>query len=158
MEEITLICCNQAPKSSKVQKPIHVLHLPPAFSATCQHFHLPPHYENHQMTINIPLNTANLNTMNIPSPEFQIWQYLEDHRNKTQLHKLADVTTVPVAHLYKDMISNHGPIHLFNIADESIDDTGSIWRLLSHTGIFITAIGLLIPAGLGIFCCYFFWC
>ena len=22
----------------------------------------------------------------------------------------------------------------------------------------ITAIGLLIPAGLGLFCCYFFWC
>ena len=27
-----------------------------------------------------------------------------------------------------------------------------------HTGIYIMAIGLLIPVGLGIFCCYFFWC
>ena len=24
--------------------------------------------------------------------------------------------------------------------------------------IYVTAIGLLIPAGLGLFCCYFFWC
>ena len=27
-----------------------------------------------------------------------------------------------------------------------------------HLGIYVTAIGSLIPAGLGIFCCYFFWC
>ena len=27
----------------------------------------------------------------------------------------------------------------------------------SHTGMYVTAIGLLIPAGLGLFCCYFFW-
>ena len=24
--------------------------------------------------------------------------------------------------------------------------------------MYVTAIGLLIPAGLGLFCCYFFWC
>ena len=66
----TLICPHQAPESIKVQKPIHVLYLPPAFSATSQCFHLPPQYENHQMTINISFNTANLNTMNITSLEF----------------------------------------------------------------------------------------
>ena len=27
-----------------------------------------------------------------------------------------------------------------------------------HTGMYITAIGSLIPARLGLFCCYFFWC
>ena len=42
--------------------------------------------------------------------------------------------------------------------DETIGDTVSVWTLFSHTGIYVTAIGLLIPAGLGIFCCYFFWC
>ena len=155
-EGITQICPDQAPKSIKVQKPIHILHLPPACSATSQHFHLPPCYENHQLMIIISLNTANLNAMNISSPEFWVWQHFEDHWNKTQLHKLADVPTVPVAHLYKHMINNIGPIHPFNLADESVDDTGSFWTLLSHTGIYVVAIGLLIPAGLGIFCCYFF--
>ena len=29
---------------------------------------------------------------------------------------------------------------------------------VSHTGVYVMAIGSLIPAGLGIFCCYFFWC
>ena len=154
---IPLICPNQAPKSISVQKSIHVLHLPPACSATSQHFHLPPHYENHQIIINISLNIANLNTMNILSPEFHKWQHLENHWNKTQLHKLADKPTVSVAHLYKHMINNNGPILPFNLADESIDDTASIWTLFSHTGIYLMAIGLLIPAGLGIFC-YFCWC
>ena len=42
--------------------------------------------------------------------------------------------------------------------DESTEDTDSIWILFSHTEMYITAIGLLIPAGLGLFHCYFFWC
>ena len=109
------------------------------------------------MMINISLNTANLNTMNISSPELRLWQHLEDHLNKTQLHKLADIPTVPVAHLYKHMIDHNGPILPFNLADESIDDTASIWILFSQTGIYIMAIGSLIPTGLGIFCCYFLW-
>ena len=63
-----------------------------------------------------------------------------------------------VAHLYKHMNDNNSPILQFNLADESIDDTASIWTLFSHTEIYIMAIGPLIPAGLGIFCYYFFWC
>ena len=110
------------------------------------------------MMINISLNTANPNVMNISSQEFCIWQHLEDHWNKTQLHKLADIPAVPVAHLYKHMINQNGPILPFNLAYESIDDTASIWTLFSHTGVCVMAIGLLIPAGLGIFFCYFFWC
>ena len=34
LEGITLICPDQVPKSIKVQKPIHILFLPPAWSAT----------------------------------------------------------------------------------------------------------------------------
>ena len=73
--------------------------------------------------------------MNISSPEFQIWQNLEDHWNKTQLCKLVDVPTVPVTQLYKHMIDNNGPILPFQLADESIDDTAAIWTLFSHIGI-----------------------
>ena len=95
---VTLICPDQAPKLIKIQQPFHILCLPPARSATSQHFHLPPHYENHRVMINIILNTANLNAVNISSLEFWVWQHLEDHWNKTQLYNLADVPTVPVAH------------------------------------------------------------
>ena len=41
--------------------------------------------------------------------------------------------------------------------EESTGDTDSIWILFSHTGVYVMAIGPLIPVGLGIFCCYFFW-
>ena len=46
----------------------------------------------------------------------------------------------------------------FDKNKESTECNGSIWTLFSHPGIYITAIGLLIPVGLGLFCCYFFWC
>ena len=70
---IPLICPDEAPRFIKTQTPIHILCLPPPCSATSQHLHLPPHYENHKLPINKSLNTANLNVMNVPSPEFRIW-------------------------------------------------------------------------------------
>ena len=50
---ITLIYPDEAPKFIKTQMPIHILCLSPACRATSQYFHLPPHYENHQLMINI---------------------------------------------------------------------------------------------------------
>ena len=56
------------------------------------------------------------------------------------------------------MINGTQHITPFNTADELTEDTDSIWTLFSHAGIYVMAIGLLIPAALGIFYCYFFWC
>ena len=154
---LTIICPDEAPRLIKAQSPIHILCLPPACSTTSQHFHLSLHYETYQLTINISLNTANLNMMNIPSPEFKIWQHFEDQWNRTQLHHLVN-TSVPIDQLYKHMVSSNGSDTPFILTKESIDDAASISILFSHTGIYIMAIGSLIPAGLGIFSCYFFWC
>ena len=155
---IMLICPEAAPISIKTEPPIHILQLPPACSATSQHFHLPPCYEIQEITINISLNTANLNVMNISCPGFRIWQHLEDHWNGTQLHHLVNIPSVPIDQLYRHLISSNGPITPFISTDESIDDAASIWTLFYHTGTYIMAIVSLIPTGLGIFCCYFFWC
>ena len=46
----------------------------------------------------------------------------------------------------------------FDTDDESTEHVNSIWTLFSHAVIYVTAIGSLIPAGLGLFCCYLFWC
>ena len=46
----------------------------------------------------------------------------------------------------------------FNTADGSTEDIELILTLFSHAGIYATAIGLLIPAGLGIFLLLFLWC
>ena len=56
------------------------------------------------------------------------------------------------------MISGFKPITPFTSTEESARDTVSIWTLISHTGISVMAVGSLIPAGLGIFYGYFFWC
>ena len=95
--------------------------------------------------------------MNILSLEFRIWQHLDDHWNETQLNHLVNIPSVPIDQLYKHVVSSNRPITPFMSTDESIHDTASIWTLFSHTGIYVMAIGSLIPAGLGIFCCYFFW-
>ena len=63
---------------------------------------------------------------------------------------------VPIDKLCKQMVKSNGPINPFMSTDESIGDTVSICTLFSHIGIYVMAIGSLMPAGLGIFCCYFF--
>ena len=104
------------------------------------------------------LNTTNLNVVNISAPEFRIWQHLEDHWNGTLLHHLVNISSLPIDKLYKKMITSNIPVNPFLSTDESIGETLSVWTLFSHAGVYVTALGLLIPAGLGIFCCYFFWC
>ena len=91
--------------------------------------------------------------MNISSPDIRIWQHLGEHWNGTQLHHLVNIPSVPINQLYKHIINSKGPITPFVSTDESIDHTASLWTLFSHTGIYVMAIGLLIPVGLGIFCC-----
>ena len=93
--------------------------------------------------------------IHISALDFHIWQHLENHWNETQLQHLASLPLVPVNQLYKHMVSDTIPITPFTSPEESTGDTVSIWTL-SHTGVYVMAIRLLIPAGLGILCCYFF--
>ena len=153
---ITLICPGKAMAFIKVEKPIHILRIPPACSTTFSHFHLCPTYQNSNLEVNISLDTANLNMINISSLNYHVWQQLMDQRNETQLQHLATIPLIPVSTIYQHIISGTQHLIPFKSANELTGDTDSIWTLLSHTGINVTAIGLLIPGGLGIFCCYFF--
>ena len=155
---ITLICPGKAMMFIQVEKPIHILRLPTACSATSSHFYQPPRYQNSNLEANISLDMANLNMVKISSLDFCVLQHLEDHRNETQLQHLATISSIPVNKIYQHMISGTQHLTPFKSADESTGDTDSIWTLFSHTRIYVMAIGLLIPAGLGTFCCYFFWC
>ena len=92
---IMLICPEVAPRFIKTHTPIHILQLPPG----C---------ETHEVVIIISLNTVNLNMMNISSPEFRIWQHLEDHWNKTKLHDFVNIPSVPIDQLYRYMVSSNG--------------------------------------------------
>ena len=75
-----------------------------------------------------------------------------------QLQHLTTIPSIPVHKIYQQLLNNTLPIMPSDIDKESTEYTGPIWTLFLHTGIYITAIGLLIPAGLGLFCCYFIWC
>ena len=148
---IMLTCPGETSKFITMQKPIHILWLPPACNARMPNFHLPPHYENSALEVNISLDMANLNMINIPSVDFHIWQHLEKHQNDRQLQHLAGIPSIPVDQLYKHMVNGMQLITPFTSPEESTGDTDSIWILFSHTGVYVMAIGSLILAGLGIF-------
>ena len=155
---ITLICPGETTKFIKVKKPIHALWLPTACSATSANFHLPPCYESPTLEVNISLDMANLNMINISSKNFCKWQHLEKHCDESQLQHLTSIPSVPVGQLYSHMAKGIQHITPFTSPEESTGDIDSIWTLFSHTGVYIMAIGLFTPTGLGIFCYYFFWC
>ena len=87
---------------------------------------------------------------------FHIWEHLEKHWNESQLQHLASIPSVPIGQCYSHMAKGIQHITPFS-PKESTGYTDSIWTLFSHTGVYVTDTGSLILAGLGIFCCYFFW-
>ena len=155
---ITLICPGETMKFITVKKPIHTLRQPQACSATLTSFHLSPHYKNSPLEIKFSLDMANLNMINLSSLNFHIWQHLEEYQNESQLQHLASIPSVLVDQLYRHMTNGIQYITPFTSPKESTGDTALIWTLFCHTGVYVTAIRSLIPAGLGTFCCHFFWC
>ena len=154
---ITLICLGETTQFIEVKRSIHILHLHTAFFATAPSFHLLPSYKGPPLEGSISLDMANLNMINISSVNFCIQQHLEIHQNESQLQHFASIPTVPVGQLYHHMVKGFEHITPFS-PENSTGDTDSIWTLFSHTGVYVMAIGLLVPADLGIFCWFLFWC
>ena len=72
-----------------------------------------------------------------------------------QLQHLTTIPSIPVHKIYQHLLNSTIPVVPFDT--ESTGNTNSLWTLFTHPGIYISAIGLLIPVGIGLFCCYFFW-
>ena len=155
---MTLIYAKKAIETIIIQKPIHILKLPMACSAISSNFYLPPRYETLNLDVNVSINMANLHMINISALDFHIWQHLGSNRTEAQLQHLTTIPSIPVHKIYQHMVNDTLPIMPFDMDEESTEHTDSIWTLFSHTGMYITAIGSLIPAGLGLFYCYIFWC
>ena len=96
--------------------------------------------------------------INILAQDFHIRQHLGSNRSEVQVQHLTTIPSIPVHKIYQHMLNNTPPIMPFDMDEESTEHTDLIWTLFSHTGMYVTAVALLIPAGLGLFCCYFFWC
>ena len=139
-----------------IQIPIHILKLPTACSATSSNFFLPPRYETPTLDVNISLNLANLHMLNISAQNFCIWQHLGSNRSDMQLQHLTTIPSILVHKIYQYLLNSSIPVMPFNT--ESTGNTDSLWTLFTHLGIYVSAIGLHIPVGIGLFCCYFFWC
>ena len=73
-----------------------------------------------------------------------------------QLQHLTTIPSIPVHKIYQHLLNSTLPIIPFDT--ESTENTDSSWTLFAHLGIYVSGTGLLITVGIGLFCCYFFWC
>ena len=149
LNTVTLKCPEKPMETIQIQ-------LPMACSATSSHFYLPPRYETPMLDVNVSLNMANLQMINISAQCFCIWQHLGNNKSDMQLHHLATIPSIPVHKVYQHLLNSTMQIVPFN-TDPS-EDTDSLWSVFTHPGIYVSALGSIIPVGIGLFCCYFFWC
>ena len=155
-DTISLICPEKPMKTIPIRQPLHVLKLPMACSATSAHFYLPPRYEIPILNVNVSLDMANLQTVNITALLFRIWQHMGRNHNETQLQHLVTLPSTPIHNVYQLLLNSSFHVTPFNMQQSG--DTDTLWNLFTHPGIYISALGSLIPVGIGLFCCYFFWC
>ena len=99
---------------------------------------------------------ANLQAVNITTLHFHIWQHMGNNHSETQLQHLATIPSIPVHKVYQHLLNSSLQLTPFNMKPS--EDTNTLWNLFTHPGIYISALGSLIPVGIGLFCCYFFWC
>ena len=68
---MTTICPDKATSTVHLQQPFYILRLSPACSTTSRCFHMAPHYEDHSMVMNVSLDIANINAINISTLDFR---------------------------------------------------------------------------------------
>ena len=90
--------------SVQVSPPIHVLRLEPACSATSQHFHLSPKYEDTHLTMNLSIYNANLDIINISFALFRITQHIPLVQQQEMLEKFAALPPVPIKRIAKELM------------------------------------------------------
>ena len=101
---VTVICPTKPTMSVHISPPIHMLRLEPACSATSQHFHLPPKYEDTHMMMNLSIYNANLDIINISSALFRITQHIPSVQQQEMLEKLAALPPVPIKRITKELM------------------------------------------------------
>ena len=102
------------------------------------------------MVMNVSLDTANINTFNISSLDFRIWQYFSSNWTPPHLQKLTNVPEVPGTQLYRDMINASEPIHSFTIKDDD-KDSSLIQTILKHPGTYTGTIGMIFAVCIGVY-------
>ena len=103
---ISLICPERPMETIPVQRPLHILKLPTACSATLPNFYLPPRYETPTLNVNISLNRANICAINITALHFHIWQHMGRDHSDMDLQHLATLPSIPVHKIYQHLLNS----------------------------------------------------
>ena len=156
MDTISLICPERPMETIPIKQLLHVLKPPMACSAISAHFYLPPRYETPILNINVSLDMANLQAVNITALHFGVWQHMGRNHSETQLQHLVTLPSIPIQKVYQHLLNSS--LHLTPFNMKLSEDTDTLWNLFTHPGIYVSALGSLIPVGTGLFCSYFFWC
>ena len=100
-DTLSLICPEKPMETIPIRQLLHVLKLSMACSATSANFYLPPRYETPVLNINVSLNMANLQAINITALHFCIWQHMGRNHSETELQHLATLPSIPVHKVYQ---------------------------------------------------------
>ena len=111
---MTLICPEKPMETMPIQKPIHILKLPMACSATSSNFYLPPRYKTPTLDVNISLNMANLHMLYISAQNFCIWLHLGSKRCDMQLQHLTAIPSNLVQKIYQHLLNSTITVMPFN--------------------------------------------
>ena len=103
-----------------------------ACSATAAHFYLPPRYETPVLNVNVSLNMANLQMINITALHFCVWQHLGNNQSDMQLKHLVTILSIPVHKVYQHLLNSTMQLMPFNT--EPSEDTDSLWSVFTHPG------------------------
>ena len=153
---ISLICPERPMEIIPIQQPLHVLKLPMACSATLANFYLPPRYETPALNVNVSLDRANICAINITALHFHVWQHMGRNHSDLDLQHLATLPSIPVHQIYEHLLNSSQHLTPFNMKPS--EDSDAFWSLFNHPGIYVSALGSVLPVGVILFCCYYFRC
>ena len=109
-------------------------------------------FKYHAVTMHISLDKANINTINISTPDFHISQHSDSNWTTAYMHKLVDMPKVPVTQVYKPMIGQSEPILPFEIKRDTEEGPFLTWKLLTHLGTYIGTSGMIFVVCVGVYC------
>ena len=101
--------------------------------------------------INVSLDTANINAINISTPEFRIWQHFNSNCTTPHQQKLINVPEGPIAQLYKHMINISKSVHSFTFNKDNDEDSSLMWTTLMHPVTYIMVIGMIFAVCIGVY-------
>ena len=108
------------------------------------------HYEDHVVTMHASLDRANLNTINISTQDFHLWQHFDSNCTTALMHKLVYIPEVPVT-------QQSEPILPFEINRDLEEGTFLAWKLLTYPQTYTGIIGMILAICVGIYCLQRSW-